>query len=123
MIPTTLRGDRLPALAPFATDTATRKAGRPRRAAIGAARGATRATEDTAPGPTADTVPASRKSSQGTSRRSPPTRPTARSARRARVPFDSAAANNKATPGGGRKRDAGNAEAGASDSAPGVNGP
>src|SRR3954471_9195813 len=92
MTPTALIGDRLPALAPLATISAVRKYGIRARALIAMASGATSATLETAPGPTAEIAQAIAKNIGGSSGARPPISRTARFARLARVPLVSAAA-------------------------------
>ena len=123
MMPTALRGERLPALAPFATMSAPMNGEKRSCIETAAARGATRATLGTAPGPTAATAKATRNSSQGTIRPSPRASRTARSASRARVPLASLRAKSSVTPSRVRKSDAGKAAATASGLPPGTSRP
>ena len=96
--PTALSGDRLPALAPLATTSATRSGGTPARMPIAIPSGATSATLAMAPGPTVDTAQAATNRTMGTTRALPRARPTSRRASTATVPFSSASANSSVTP-------------------------
>ena len=68
MIPMALMGERLPALAPFATASAVRKRGTPARVAAAIAIGIRSATAMIAPGPTDDSANATPNSSSGSRR-------------------------------------------------------